>query len=247
MWPWPAGKGRNPPNELLALSPSICFALLMKDTISPPVDCYAMDNSVSLSSVAALASPDSAPPLKPDDFAAIDSDANQMHNEDGQLFIVAFVSNDEPVTFKTSAGMFIYGGHWSSEWVCGSEEDEDCDGDGVRGDGVAVAWLWPCDSEYAAPTCIERSDPAPGTITVQQRTRVNELSTSPSWPAPRWPAPPRGRRHDPDRRSIPAPAPGDDNEALARRSGSRQNAILARASRHRGHGGDRRLHRLEDG
>ena len=78
----------------------------MKDNISPPLDCYSMDDALSLQSVAALATPNSVPPFKPDDFAAIDLDANQMHKEDGQLFILAFVNNDEPVTFKTSEGMF---------------------------------------------------------------------------------------------------------------------------------------------
>ena len=162
--------------ELLALSPSICLALLMKDTV--PLDCYWMYSSLSLRNVAALVNPDSVPPFKPNDFAGIDSDANQMHNEDGQLFILAFVSNDEPVTFETSKGMFDQTSLWGDEgykWVCDSQ-DEDCDGNGVRDDGVVVAWLWPCESgNPAAGTCPQRSKPGPGTVTVRQGGRKMSL------------------------------------------------------------------------
>ncbi len=164
--------------ELLALSPSICLALLMKDNTPIPLDCYSMNLPLSLQSVAALANPDSAPPLKPDDFAAIDLDANQMHNKDGQLFILAFVKSDEPVTFKTSAGMFDSTALWGDEgreWVCDSQ-DEDCDGDGVRDDGVVVAWLWPCaDGNPAAGTCPQTSNLGPGTVTVSQGNRTASL------------------------------------------------------------------------
>jgi len=164
------------PTDLLALSPSICLAWLMDGTI--PLDCYTMYMPLSLHNVAALVDPDSTPPFKPDDFAAIDLDANQMHNEDGQLFILAFVSNDEPVTFETSAGMFDRTSLWGDEgyeWMCDTE-DEDCDGDGVRGDGVVVAWLWPCESgNPAAPTCLESSKPGPGTVTVRQGSREMSL------------------------------------------------------------------------
>lgn len=164
------------PTDLLALSPSICLALLMDDTI--PLDCYTMYGSWSLQKVARLVNPDSAPPFEPDDFAAIDLEANQIHNEDGQLFILAFVNDDGAVTFKTTAGMFDRTSRWDDqgyEWVCDTE-DEDCDGDGVRGDGVVVAWLWPCESgNPVARTCPERSKPGPGTITVQQGSRVMTL------------------------------------------------------------------------
>jgi len=148
----------------------------MDDTI--PLDCYDMYRPYSLREVAALANPDSDPPFKPADFAAIDLDANQLHSEDGQLFILAFVSNDEPVVFRTSAGMFDRTALWGDEddeWVCDTE-DEDCDGDGVRGDGVVVAWLWPCESgNPVARTCPERSKPGPGTVTVRQGMREMSL------------------------------------------------------------------------
>ncbi len=175
---WTGEEATARPTDLLALSPSICIALLMDGTI--PLDCYTMHIPYSLQSVAALAAPDSDLPLEPDDFAEIDLEANQMHNKDGQLFILAFVNDDEPVTFETSAGMFDRTSLWGDEddeWVCDTE-DEDCDDDGVAGDGVAVAWLWPCESgNPAAParTCFERSEPGPGTVTVQQGRRTMSL------------------------------------------------------------------------
>jgi hypothetical protein len=137
-----------------------------------------MYSSLSLRNVAALVSPNSVPPFKPDDFAGIDLDANQMHQQDGQLFILAFVSDDEPVTFTTSKGMFDSTALWGDEgwqWVCDTQ-DEDCDGNGVRGDGVVVAWLWPCESgNPAGGTCTERSKPGPGTVTVTQGGRKMTL------------------------------------------------------------------------
>ena len=166
--------------ELLALSPSICLALLMRDTVSPPLDCYALDMPLSLRNVAALVNPNSVPPFKPDDFAGIDLDANQMHNEDGQLFILAFVSDDEPVTFETSKGMFDQTSLWGDEgskWVCDTQ-DEDCDGNGVSDDRVVVARLWPCESGNPAAgrrACTERSKPGPGTVTVKQGGRTMSL------------------------------------------------------------------------
>src|SRR4030042_1340476 len=102
-----------------------------------------------------------------------------MHNEDGQLFILAFVGNDDPVTFETTTGMFDRTSLWGDEgykWVCDSE-DEDCDGDGERGDGVAVAWLWPCEAgNPVARTGPERSTLGSGTVTVQQRSREMSLA-----------------------------------------------------------------------
>ena len=173
-----AGEAEARSPELLALSPSICLALLMKDNTPIPLDCYSMYSSLSLRNVAALVSPNSVPPFKPDDFAGIDLDANQMHQQDGQLFILAFVSDDEPVTFTTSKGMFDSTALWGDEgrqWVCDTQ-DEDCDGNGVRGDGVVVAWLWPCqDGNPVAGTCLQQSKLGPGTDTVQQGTYKTTL------------------------------------------------------------------------
>ena len=173
---WQADEAGARPRDLLALSPSLCLSLLMGDTV--PLDCYAMYLPFSLQHVAALIDADNQAPFKAEDFASIDLDANQLHGEDGQLFILAFVTNDDPVTFKTSAGMFDRTSLWGdegAEWVC-DHGDEDCDGDGVRGDGVVVAWLWSCeDGNPAAGTCSETSEPGAETIDVEQDGRTMSL------------------------------------------------------------------------
>jgi len=173
---WTGEEAGARPTDLLALSPSICISWLMDGTI--PLDCYDMYRPYSLGEIAALANPDSDSPFKPADFAAIDLDANQLHSEDGQLFILAFVSNDEPVTFDTTKGMFhrtTFLGDEGYKWVCDTE-DEDCNGDGVRGDGVVVAWLWPCESgNPVAKTCPEKSKPGYGTVTVREGMREMSL------------------------------------------------------------------------
>ena len=74
--------------------------------------------------------------IRPDDFGAIDLDADQLHQEDGVLFILAFVNDDDPVTFETTVGTFdnpprkVGDEHeHDDDWVCDTKtREEDCDG-----------------------------------------------------------------------------------------------------------------------
>ena len=93
-------------------------------------------------------------PPTPEDFTAVgktleggpltpmDSDAGQLHEEDGKMWIIAFVTNDESVGFYADEGRFEATG--SSDLICGPAgpdsdvQDEDCDDDGVKGDGVVA-------------------------------------------------------------------------------------------------------------
>jgi hypothetical protein len=84
---------------------------------------------------------------KPEDFAKIDMDAGQVHQDDGTMYVVAFVGNDDPVGFYADRGLFDNG---QSSITCGPASDpmadftdEDCDENGVKGDGVVVAPLRP--------------------------------------------------------------------------------------------------------
>jgi hypothetical protein len=71
------------------------------------------------------------------DFAGIDLDGNQMSEVDGQLLMVVFVDDDAPVLLETTAGQFFGAG--DNEFLCDTEaEDEDCDNDGVAGDGIVA-------------------------------------------------------------------------------------------------------------
>ncbi len=81
---------------------------------------------------------------KPEDFALTDRDLGQIHEDDQIMYVVAFVTNDDPVGFNADRGDFLING--SSGITCGplaqpgyDFEDEDCDADGVNGDGVVVA------------------------------------------------------------------------------------------------------------
>jgi len=96
-------------------------------------------------------------PPTPEDFTAVgrtlaggdltpmDSDAGQLHQEDGRMWVIAFVTNDEPVGFYADEGRFARTGR--SNLFCGpgpvpnpdfDVTDEDCDDDGVKGDGVVA-------------------------------------------------------------------------------------------------------------
>jgi hypothetical protein len=86
-----------------------------------------------------------------DDFAGIDLDLNHLHDQDGRLAIIGFFNDDTLDTaFRTDVGKFET---VASTYVCsestidqdsnapGVQIDEDCDGDGIPGDGAVVAHL----------------------------------------------------------------------------------------------------------
>jgi len=86
-----------------------------------------------------------------DDFAGIDLDRNQLHEQDGRLAIIGFFNDDSQDTaFRTDVGKFET---TATTYVCvsstidqdsntpGDQPDEDCDGDGIAGDGAVVANL----------------------------------------------------------------------------------------------------------
>jgi hypothetical protein len=103
-------------------------------------------------------------PPTPEDFTApgkdpagvpltpMDSDAGQLHQVDGQFWVISFVSNDEPLALYADKGVFLGQGGLpiGSNIRCGPGpvpsadfdiSDEDCDNDGVKGDGVVVVAL----------------------------------------------------------------------------------------------------------
>lgn len=99
---------------------------------------------------------------QPEDFVDVDQEGGQLHEKDGSLWIMAFVGNDTPVGFTADQGVFSASGR--SDLRCGPEpspdydfQEEDCNGDGVKGDGVVVALLEP-------PV----SDRGPATVRVRQ-------------------------------------------------------------------------------
>jgi hypothetical protein len=89
--------------------------------------------------------------LRASDFAIMDVDANHLHEIDGALYAMYFSNRDGAVSLTTAAGLFdpifIPRG---TRITCGAAtaepamlSDEDCDGDGVSGDGMFAVRMIP--------------------------------------------------------------------------------------------------------
>jgi hypothetical protein len=95
--------------------------------------------------------------LKPSDFATMDLDANQAHELDATMAVVVFNDgNDHPARFRVDSDAGVLNtpppGAVSTgrDITCGSQNipglsyfDEDCDDDGLVGDGAKVVKLTP--------------------------------------------------------------------------------------------------------
>ncbi len=56
---------------------------------------------------------------QPEDFASIDKEMGQMHEVDGKLWVITFVTNDDPIGFYADEGSFpISGGSTLSAARC---------------------------------------------------------------------------------------------------------------------------------
>ena len=76
----------------------------------------------------------------------MDSEGGQLHEKDGSLWAIAFVGSDNPVSFYADEGIFQ--GSDRSDIACGplpspdyDVTDEDCNNNGVKGDGVVAVKL----------------------------------------------------------------------------------------------------------
>lgn len=142
------------PTKVLTINPVLCEALTLTrwgnpiDTLS---QCLALEDEASFRNLVKILREDNdilGTDPKPEDFALIDMDGGQMHDTDGTLIFLAFVTNDEPVAFYADKGVFPTS--HNSSIFCGPSgppgtdiSDEDCDNDGVRGDGVVAVKLIP--------------------------------------------------------------------------------------------------------
>ncbi|MGD0116034.1 MAG: hypothetical protein ABSC13_08540 [Dehalococcoidia bacterium] len=123
--------------------------------------CSHLDDPSNLATLTRVLGGDPSDP-QPSDFAKIDLDAGQVHETDGQVFVMAFVSDVAPVGFYATNGEFLASGR--SNALCGPVGDPgydfselDCGGTG--GTGVVVTeWV---------PNGAERG---PGTFTVRQQS-----------------------------------------------------------------------------
>jgi len=91
-----------------------------------------------------------------------DSDGGQLHEVDGAMWVIAFVGNDDPVSFYVDEGILDVNDHkFGADAACGPGpfpspdydfEEEDCDNDGVRGDGVVIVKLTPIGADRGPAT-----------------------------------------------------------------------------------------------
>ena len=102
---------------------------------------------------------------QPEDFAEIDVEGGQIHESDGKMWFLAFVTNDDPIGFYADEGIFPSTG--SSILLCGPMampgydfEEPDCDdNDATKGDGVVAVMLVPgVDAERGSYTFRVRQD-----------------------------------------------------------------------------------------
>lgn len=177
--------------QLLAISDTICFALTAADpdNLLQVGKCTTsgLYQPANLQAIADVHG-DGDGIVEPEDFAAIDLDGNQLHQLDynplkdtGSLWIIAFVNDDDPVRFDTTSGTLVpslsstpFGvipgiDQAGKTWICDTQsEDEDCDDDGVKGDGVIVTRLvgkWGSDI----------ADLGPGVVSVNQNGKYSYL------------------------------------------------------------------------
>ena len=123
------------PTAVLALDPAVVNAFTQA-ACAPACD---LTDPLDLLAVAEVDG-DGDGNVEEGDFAAVDLDGDQLGAESGVLWIVAFVTNDGYVHFDADEGVFSETG--SSQVDCQSGfTDEDCDDDGVTGDGVVVTTL----------------------------------------------------------------------------------------------------------
>jgi hypothetical protein len=147
---------------VIAINQELCFLLIAsRGGINPTIGaigCPGLQNQFSLDMVAGalIGTGTSNAHPQPADFAAIDLDGNQVHQQDGyaqvgvtgspgSLYIIAFVSTTGPVQFHTDRGVFVQnagGDPAAADWTCDTAlEDPDCVAGGAGGDGVVVARL----------------------------------------------------------------------------------------------------------
>jgi len=143
------------PKTIITINPTLCVALSLSswvnsaDALSACGGLNSESNLRTLVKVLRRDESDLGNSPKPEEFASIDRDGGQIHETDGELIILAFVTNDEPVGFYADKGAFLVSG--SSAAFCGPPgppsfdfTDADCDDNSATvGDGVVAAKLKP--------------------------------------------------------------------------------------------------------
>jgi hypothetical protein len=104
---------------------------------------------------------------QPEDFLPVDKDLGHLHEKDGVMYFLAFVTNDDPVSFYADEGVFEASGNATA--ACGPGAgydfgDPDCDANPATvDDGIVIVNLLP------------GADPDRGPATVRVRQGAQEM------------------------------------------------------------------------
>jgi CSLREA domain-containing protein len=120
------------PTDILVLDPSIVNALTLA-ACAPSCDLTVPSDLLAV----ADADGDGDGVVEPTDFATLDVDPNELDENDGALWIIAFVTNDTNVWFSADEGIFASTGNSTVNCMV-DIGDEDCNEDGTEGDDVVV-------------------------------------------------------------------------------------------------------------
>lgn len=136
--------------NIFFVNPSVCLALTMS------IGCQngAVTSTLSLGRFPMLGAFDANGDGETtrEEINRFNRSGNQIHNKDGSIVVVVFVEDDEPIRFDTNKGFWRVDGSVSaSDFLCNVAPvfpfanqltaDEDCDDDGIPGDGILLGQL----------------------------------------------------------------------------------------------------------
>ncbi len=138
------------PADILSINPNICASLTgatwyhdsNEDTVINTADAtYACDHLNQPPMLADLASELGGDVDEPDSYAYLsNAGGDQLNQNTGELWVLVFVPNDDSVALDADEGVWDSSNTYFTNCP-GSFADEDCDDDGVQGDGVVVDML----------------------------------------------------------------------------------------------------------
>ena len=168
------------PTGIVTITNNLCLALTATDgdwngdTVVNSLDgplglsrCNTLTGAGNLRDLATVLEVPTDKNPKPEDFLPVDKDLGHLHELDGVMYFLAFVTNDDPVTFYADEGVFEASG--TATAACGPGPgydfvDADCDANAAtEDDGIVVAKLQP------------GADPDRGPATVRVRQGLQEM------------------------------------------------------------------------
>ena len=169
------------PTSIVTISWILCFTLTTEldwtgngivdaaDSTEGFIECQSLHQEVTFRNMIRTlgGDPDDPEPedltTAPEGRTPLDSEGGQMHEKDGSLWVIAFVGNDDPASFYADEGIFTKSGR--SDLACGplpspdyDFEEEDCNNNGVKGDGVIAVKLEPQGADRGPATVKVRQD-----------------------------------------------------------------------------------------